>query len=198
LHGFGNYPVHVRLLIVVAACGSAGRPAPVVGNAARSCTEAAVGLERATRGVRAPETSVADAMRVRCATDAWPAAAIDCFATMHEGDLGRCARRLDDRSREAMFAVIGGDRGRGAITVARARLAGLSIGVADCDAFVAAVTALLDCERVPVEARVELGNETASMWHLPSELSADAHARMSAACAESLAELQARAVGAGC
>ena len=193
-----------RALILAVACGSSAKPAPMIptapiANATRTCVEAAAGLERATRGVRDPESSIFDAMRGRCFDDAWPVAAIDCFAVMGEGDLGRCAGGLVDVSRNQMFAVLGAGGGRGAIAVARARLATLAVGVAECDRFVTAVAAVLGCEQMPLDARVELGNETATFWDLPTKgLSPDAQQRMAAVCGQSLAQLQQQAVGVGC
>lgn len=173
--------------------------APVISNQTRTCTEAAVGLESATRGVRDPDATIVEPMRARCADDAWPTSAIDCFATMREGELGKCAAGLADAPREHLFAVLGGGGGRGAIAVARARLGTLSVGIAECDQFVTAVAAVLDCERMPLDTRVELGNETAGFWDLPTHgLSADAQRRMAEVCGQSLAQLQQQASGVGC
>lgn len=192
-------------LLVVAACGGAAAQKPaavasVAGSAPASCGQAAAGLEQATRSVRAPETSVVVAMHARCSEDAWPVAAIECFAKMTEGDLGRCARALPDGTRDRMFAVLGGgEPDRAAIAIARARLEAMQLGVAQCDRFVAAVSAVLTCEHMPIEARVQLGNETADFWVLPSEgLPEDARKRISDACGDSLAELQQQATDAGC
>ena len=194
-------------LLLVAACGGAAtasqptQPARrVPSNAATSCREAAAGLEQATRGVREPESSVVIEMHARCTEDLWPVAAIDCFARMHEGDLGRCARALPDRLRDRMFAVLGGGvPDRAAIALARARLESMQVGVGECDRFVAAVHAVLTCEQMPIEARVQLGNETADFWDLPTEgLPADAQRRMADACGASLQQLQQQAHDAGC
>jgi hypothetical protein len=188
--------------LVVVACGGSATPPPAkpVGNSATSCSEAAVGLEHATRGVRAPESSVLVAMRARCGEDMWPVAAIECFAKMREGELGRCARALPEEARGHMFnELAGGATDRAAIAIARARLEILEVGVGECDRFVAAVAVVLTCEQMPIEARVELGNETASFWDLPTHgLPADAQARMAAACGDSLAQLREQAKNAGC
>jgi hypothetical protein len=150
--------------------------------------------------VRAPESSVFDAMRERCETDAWPAVAVTCFAKMREGDLGRCAKELPESMRNAMFAVFGGGPpDRAAIEVARARLSILAVGVPECDQFVTAVSTALGCEAMPLETRVQLGNETADFWDLPTtDLSAEVHQRMASVCGESLVALQAQVRNVGC
>ena len=187
---------------MLVGCGAAPHPAPVpVANVAavHSCREAAAGIERATRDVRAPETSVVRAMDARCEDDRWEGVAIECFATMHEGELARCAKLLGDGSRGAMLAEISGGGGRAAIEVARVRLGQLALGVGECDRFVAAVTTVLGCEQMPLDARVELGNETSEMWDLPTQgLPEDAQRRMAEACGVSLRELQTEAANAGC
>jgi hypothetical protein len=198
--------MRVVALIVLASCGGAP-PAPKpaapdssIGHATATCSEAAVGLEQATRGVRAPDSSVLMAMRSRCTDDNWPAAAAHCFALMHEGDLGHCARMLPDDARNRMFVLLGGGQpDRMAITIARARLEGLQVGVGACNDFVSAVATVLTCEQMPIDARVQLGNETADFWDLPTHgLPDDARKRMTDACGASLAELQQEAHDAGC
>jgi hypothetical protein len=175
-------------------------PPPRVANATNTCSDAAVGLEQATRGVRAPDSSVLLAMRGRCTEDNWPVVAIDCFAKMREGDLGHCARALPDDARNKMFGVLGGGQpDRMAITIARARLDGLEVGVASCNRFVAAVASVLSCEQMPLDKRVQLGNETADFWDLPTHgLSEDVQKRMGDVCGASLAELEQQARDAGC
>lgn len=189
-------------LVVLAACSHAPPPpsAAPIANATRSCSDAAAGLERSTKSVRAPDLSVLQAMRERCAADAWSAAAIDCFASMQEGELGTCARQLPEQARDAMFGVLGGgEQTRTTIALARARLETLQVGVAECDRFVTAVHAVLACEGMPVEARAQLGAETADFWDLPTQgLSPDAQHRMADVCGASLRELEHQATGAGC
>lgn len=191
------------LLLVAAGCGGSPRTQRGVATANRepSCAEAAVGLEQATRGVRAPDSSLVVPMRARCNDDRWPLTAVACFAHMTEGDLGRCARALPDDARTHMFAIVlnGGVSDRAAIVITRARLDGLAVGVATCDRFVAAVSAVLTCEQMPLDARVQLGNETVDFWDLPTHgLSEGAQRRMENACGASLASLEQQARDVGC
>lgn len=188
-------------VLVVTACASSPAPktAPIA-SSAPSCSDAAFGLEQATRGVRAPESSILDVMKMRCTADAWPVPAIQCFANMHEGELGKCARVLPDDGRKRLFGALGADEDdRMQIVLARARLEGLEVGVTECNQFVAAVAAMLTCDAMPLDKRVQLGNETADFWDLPTHgLPEEAHRRMSNACGASLAELQQTAQSVGC
>lgn len=197
-------------LLLLVACSSSTtatepkRPspgvAPVIAHATHSCADAALGLESSTKGVRSPDQVVFETLVKRCESDSWPVTAIDCFAKMIEGDLGKCSRPLDERTREAMFAVLAGSELDGAgILIARARLDQLSVGIPACDQFVTAVSAVLTCEGMPVDTRVQLGNETASFWSLPTDrLGEDDLRRMSEVCGESLATLSQQAAGVGC
>src|SRR5262249_22559336 len=135
-----------------------------------------------------------------CGEDRWPVVAIECFAKMHEGELGTCARELPDDARDHMFQVLAtGAPELGAIAIARTRLQLVQVGVGECDRFVAAVAIVLTCEQMPVEARLELGNQTAELWSLPTKgLPDDAQRRMAAVCSQSLADLQREAQDAGC
>jgi hypothetical protein len=173
---------------------------PVANLVTRTCSDAAAGLERATRGIRAPEDTVLAPMRTRCTEDAWSVEAIECFAAMQPDDLGACAGKLSKTPREAMLAVLAGIHDdRAAVAVVVARLATLKVGVPACDQFVAAVATVMTCEGLPLETRVQLGNETADFWSLPtSGLPPDAQAKMTSACGESLAALQRESTGAGC
>ncbi|MBV8756254.1 MAG: hypothetical protein JO257_03195, partial [Deltaproteobacteria bacterium] len=132
--------MRLAVLLCLAACSTpAARPSPVEPApsepiaspvaVAHSCSDAAVGLERATKGVRAPDTTVFDAMRGRCTDDAWPLAAIECFAMMKEGDVAKCARELHDGVRDRMFAVLSGGNDRGSLALARARLDAMTVPV---------------------------------------------------------------------
>lgn len=198
--------MRVAALVLIASCGGSSpaaqpaKPVAPIGHATATCSEAAVGLEQATRGVREPDSTVLLPMRMRCTEDNWPADAAHCFALMHEGDLGHCAKMLPDDARNRMFALLGGGQAdRMAITIARARLEGLQVGVGACNDFVNAVANVLTCEQMPIDARVQLGNETADFWDLPTHgLPEDAQKRMTDACGASLAELQQAAHDAGC
>jgi hypothetical protein len=198
--------VRAALLLLV-ACSSAAKPQPArPGNAAEpiannthSCSDAALGIENATKGVREPDRAVFETLRQRCLEDRWPAAAVDCFATMAEGELGTCAHDLPDQTRESIFAVLAGHEPGGSIVVTRARLQQLQVGVPECDRFVSAVTTALSCERMSIDTRLQLGNETADFWSLPTDrLSREDKLRISEACGQSLASLQQHALGVGC
>jgi hypothetical protein len=199
--------VRTLLLLCVAACSApAARPAPAAPaepiaapKVSHTCSDAAVGIERATKGVRSPDTTVFDAMRSRCEDDHWSTAAIECFANLKEGEIGKCARELHDAVRDNMFAVLaGGTADRGSLAIARARLDAMALPIAECDRFVKGVSAVLSCEQMPLETRIQLGNDTADFWNLPEELPADAQQRMAAACGQSLSALQQHASGLGC
>jgi hypothetical protein len=196
----------VRIAVVLlVACSSGPRREPVavaqpaIAHGTHSCADAALGLSNATRGVRAPEHDVFDALRQRCLEDVWPAIAVDCFARMAEGDLGKCSRSLSDAMRETVFAALAGNQPRAGIYVTRARLQQLQVGVPECDRFVSAVTNALSCERLTLEDRLQLGNETADFWSLPTNrLSPEDKQRISEACGQSLASLERQAHDVGC
>ena len=193
----------VLLAVLLGACSSQAKPAAQleqpIANGTHSCADAALGLENASRGVRAPDHRVFDTLRARCIEDAWPVAAVDCFATMAEGDLGRCARNMPDAMREAIFAALAGKEPGTNIYVTRARLQQLQVGVPECDRFVAAVTTVLSCERLAIDLRLTLGNETADFWSLPtSRLSTEDKLRIASACGQSLASLERQALDVGC
>lgn len=174
--------------------------APVLENkVAASCEHAAHGLEGATRGVREPDVIVFDVLLAQC-RDGWRTDALDCFAKMREGDLGRCARVLDERQRESLFASLAGNGPNLAgLAVARARLEQLNVGIADCDRFVNAVTSALGCDGLPLEVRLQLGNETAHFWSLPTErLAPDDRQRMSQVCVSSFETLAKETAPVGC
>jgi hypothetical protein len=169
-------------------------------NSARGCGEAAAGLERATRGIRPPEESILQPMRSLCVEDAWPATAIDCFATMHPDDLGKCVGQVEPKHRDALFAVIAGnDRDQAALAIVVARLANVKVGIAECDRFVEAVSTAMSCEQLSLDQRHDLGNETVDFWSLPTHgLPPDAVERMGKACGESLDALHQQVAAVGC
>lgn len=140
-----------------------------------------------------------DALRLRCIEDRWPVAAVDCFAEMAEGDLGTCSRDLPDTIRETIFATLAGKDPGGNIYVTRARLERVQVGVPVCDRFVSAVTTVLSCDKLALAERLQLGNETAEFWSLPtSRLSVEDKQRISDVCGQSLASLEQHAHGVGC
>lgn len=186
-----------------AGSGSAAGPAPASALApdeSRGCGDAAAGLERITRGVRAPEAHVHDALRARCMRDVWPAEAIACFAHGTEADLGTCAALLPVKARDRMFELLGGGaKDRVAIAIALSRLSQLKVGIPECDRFIELVSRMLVCDRMAIETRAQLGTEMADFWSLPtSGLPADAQLRMADVCGRSTAALEQQAVAAGC
>jgi hypothetical protein len=194
-------------LILLAACSSPQKPAPVIAqqtpvanHTTHTCAQAALGLENATRGVRAPDHEVFDEIKLSCTQASWSAVAVHSFAEMHEGDLGRCAKELLDGQRDKLFDVLSGNQpDQRGIAVAQARLQSLQVGIPACDQFITAVTTILTCEQVPIETRVQLGQETAEFWALPTaRLGAEDLQRMSEVCGASLASLTSQAQGAGC
>ena len=187
--------------MALCACSHGGAPANApIENTARGCGEAAAGLERATRGLRPPEESILGPMRALCVEDAWPAVAIDCFATMTPDDLGKCAGMVDAKHREALFARISGlDHDKAALAILVARLANVKVGIAECDGFVTAVSRAMSCEGLSLEERHGLGSETVDFWSLnTSRLPPDAVAKMVRACGESLSALQTQVAAVGC
>jgi hypothetical protein len=168
-----------------------------VENVTRTCTEAAVGLEGGTKSIRPPESSIIDVMRGLCHDDRWSAEVIECFALMHEGDLGRCAGQLPDESRKAMFAALGGSD-ETTIAIARVRLEGMHVGVGPCDQLFTTVHDLLACERLDPATRATLGSSAADLWDLPARIPPDAAARMATVCQQALDEITRQAMAAGC
>jgi hypothetical protein len=197
-------------LLVLAACGGGQQSTPeqkapsdgvpLSHHVSRDCRHAATGLSGATRGVRDPETDVVDGLIDRCQRDGWPSDAVDCFAQMAEGELGRCAKLLEERAREGMFAVLAGNEPSAAgLYVAKARLQQVQVGIESCDRFVAAVTTILACDGLSIEMRLQLGNETAQFWSLPTDrLAADDRQRMSQVCVTSLETLAKETAPVGC
>lgn len=185
---------------------SAPPPAPPVPNtiaaSTGSCNEAAFGIDRGTRDLRGPDQPIVAPLRARCVEDAWSADAIDCFTKMAPNDLGRCAGLLDEPRREKLFAVIAGNASttdRATLGVAIAKLQALRSGIPECDNFFNAVERILGCNEMPIQIRIQLGNETVDSWALPtSRLPADAIKRMAVVCDQTRGELEQRAVGAGC
>jgi hypothetical protein len=200
------------LALLAAGCGSSPHPAaapapaatapapPVIANTKRTCQDAAVGLQRGTRALRAPERDVVEPMRRLCVGDGWPAATIECFAQMHEGDFGRCAAPLSKPERQRLFDRISdGENERIAVASALVQLSTLQVGIAECDRFIETVAHVLVCDSMALDVRAQLATETADFWSLPtSGLPADAQLRMAEVCGKSTAALKQHAVDAGC
>ena len=201
---------------LAAGCGSAAAPAPrepapappvpreaappePIDQAARACKEAAVGIERGTKSLRPPERSVLEPVLALCVDDAWPAASVECFANMDEGDFGRCAGALPERARKRLLNRVAG--GGDGVTVATVlvKLSALQVGIPECDEFVTAIAHVLVCEAMPIELRAQLGTQMVDFWSLPtSGLPADAQLRMADVCGRSTVALAQQAAGAGC
>ena len=197
--------MRAALVFLASGCWSSAQPPPappVPQQAAHSCTDAAIGLERGTKNVRLPDQELLGPMKSRCVEDAWPAGAIDCFAKMGEDELGHCAGLLDQRDRDKLFTALGGGSGYGDRTelmLITAKVAAMQTGVPACDDFISAVGRVLACDFMPIDARIQLGNDTADFWALPtSGLPADAVKRMTSICDQSRVDLEQRAGGQGC
>lgn len=192
-------------LLTVVGCGEKPAPAPPVPTSepvaakAPTCTDAAAAIERGTRDLREPDSSVLEVVQRQCVEAGWSAAAIACFAKLGPEDLARCSLELEPMPRDRLFSALGIGADEATLAIARARLAALQVGIPECDRFVGAVGAVLACEGMPIATRAQLGAETADFWSLPTaKLSADARARMGSVCARSLAALEQQAVDAGC
>ena len=203
----GGYPVPVRIALVlvlaVVACRAAPSAAPlVIGNRAPTptCADAAAGLARGANDPGDPDVDLMPPLRARCEHDGWPSGARACFAAMRDTDLGRCAAELPGGQRAALFDVLSGGTGdRGQLALTRARLQATATGLASCDRYIAQVATTLGCEAMPLDQRLSLGQETATMWVVPlSRLPAKQRDQMSAACAASTENLQHQDQRAGC
>jgi hypothetical protein len=189
--------------LILIACGSTPPPTPqpsppiVEPQPLRTCAEAAIGIEQATRSVRPPDESIVQQMRARCADDSWSASVIDCFAQMSEGDLTHCAEKLSEQSRHALFAALGGTD-EAAIAIAKLRLANMHVGIPTCDALWVTTGEYLACDAIPIGTRAEVGPQIADSWNLPEHLPANAQARMTEVCTKSRETLLQQAVAFGC
>jgi hypothetical protein len=198
------------LILAIAACGGASiRPEPPpaaeapLANVARPCSDAAAGIERATKSLREPESSVLQPMKERCEQDTWPPAAVDCFATMAEGDVRKCVGLLADRAQTAMLAVLTTGGGVSPILAAQIRLSSLVVNIPECDQLIHSIVFVLGCQQISVKTRVVLAESTGDFWSLPPQLPADARARMAKVCADTsndsgFFELTTQAHQAGC
>lgn len=194
--------IAAALLLVIACRAAPPPPAPVIANTAAtpSCAVAAARLAHGAADPADPDVDLFSPLRARCEQDAWPGSARACFAAMGDAELGRCAAELSGTQRAALFDVLDGGAGdRGQLALARARLEGLAVGLDACDRYIAHVATALGCEAMPLDARLSLGRETASMWDVTmTPLPADDRQKLGAACDESLAYLERQEVRAGC
>jgi hypothetical protein len=168
-------------------------PATSIARPAHSCSDAAHGLGGATRGVRDPESPIIDELAARCASDGWPADARDCFAVMREGELERCAGKLSPDLSTALLALLGEQT---SLEQARAQLASITVGIVPCDAYLAAVRKALDCNRLAVDVRAQLGAEEANFWSIPmGRLDAAGKQQIAERCVRGLEQLRAAVDG---
>ena len=194
--------IAAALLLVIACRAAPPPPAPVIANTATTptCSDAAARLARGAADPADPDVDLFSPLRAHCEQDAWPGAARACFAAMRETELGQCAAELSGSQRAALFDVLSGGTGdRGQLALARARLQGLAVGLDACDRYIAHVATALGCEAMPLDERLSLGRETASMWDVTRmPLHADDRLKLGAACDESLAYLERQELRVGC
>ncbi|MDX2091237.1 MAG: hypothetical protein SFX73_25485 [Kofleriaceae bacterium] len=199
--------VVISLSGAIAGCGPAARsmpppapPVPVAPVVMKTCADAAIGIERVTKDIRPPDVELLGPVRARCIEDGWTMAAIECFAGMQGDDLVACTRELPEAQRAPLVAQVTGNQATDAqVAEIVSKLAALQVGIARCDQFVSAVANVMGCKGMTLEARVNLGNETADFWSLPTaSLNGDARARIDEACGESLHALQQQAADVGC
>lgn len=191
------------VVLVIAGCAATTPPSPVLAAlapaAAKTCDDAAIGFAAATIAMHAPDVSLIEPVRALCASDHWPVAAIECFSGMGADELVKCARQLGGTGRDTLYRELAGTGDEATVEVTRARLAKVEVGIVECDQFVAEVSVVLTCERLPIEQRVSLGNQTVELWDLPTKrLTGDVYSRMARACGDSLAGLKQAATSAGC
>ena len=120
---------------------------------------------------------------------------------MKEDDLTRCSRNLPANQRENLLATLVGNSADDTEELAAivTKLQALQVGILNCDRFVQAVSVTMSCRGLASTARIQLGNETADFWSLPTtRLSIEDRAKMAAACGESLEALQQQATDVGC
>ena len=196
--------MRVGFVLLLGGCWSSAQPPPappVPTPAAHNCTDAAIGLERGTKNVRLPDQELLGPMKIRCLEDAWPGAAIDCFAKMGADELGHCAGMLDESDRDKLFTALGGGAGygdRAELAQVAAKVASIQTGIPACDDFHLVLGRVLVCEYMPINTRIQIGTEAAD-WSLPpTGLSNDMVKRMTQVCDVARGELEQRAVGAGC
>jgi hypothetical protein len=189
------------------------KPAPAVPIATpivempKTCTDAAFGIDRVTKDLRPPEQEIVPPMRTRCQQEAWSQAAIDCFAKLasdtpaDDSELAICVGRLPIEQRAPLLVEIRGTQPDQTAELAdvATKLATLTVGIASCDKFVAAVARMMECTTLGADARIQLGNETIEAWNLPMhKVSLQDKAKLAGACNQSLESLKRHATDLAC
>ena len=176
----------------------------------KTCTDAAFGIDRATKDLHPPDQEIVPPMRTRCQRDEWPQLAIDCFARLAsdsadaatgESEIATCVGRLPIAQRAPMLLEIRGEQPDQTAELAEVvtKLGTLQVGIASCDRFVAAVTRMMDCQGLAMDARIQLGNETVEAWNLPMhKVSLQDKAKLAGACMQSLESLERHATALAC
>lgn len=164
-----------------------------------TCSDAAHGLEGATRGVREPDRALYDGVVSLCGEDTWGENALTCFAEMAEGDLVRCAKLLEAPKRTRLFDLITSGESVTALAVLRYQLDELSPELPACHDFRGAVIAALGCGGMSLALRVRLGSDTADYLRLPTARLDEAGKQSIAdTCTRSLAQLREQTATIGC
>jgi hypothetical protein len=189
------------------------KPAPAVPVAEpiaempKSCADAAFGIDRVAKDLHPPEQEIVPPMRTRCARDQWSQKAIECFANLAtedptgESDLAVCVGRLPIGERASLLVEIKGAQPDQTAELADVitKLGALTVGIASCDRFVAAVARMMDCPALDADARIQLGTETVEAWSLPMhKVSLQDKAKLAGACTQSLESLKRHATDLAC
>ncbi|MGE0396142.1 MAG: hypothetical protein AB7T06_05415 [Kofleriaceae bacterium] len=200
--------------LVLVGCSSPAAPPPVkpapavpiatpITEMPKTCTDAAFGIDRASKDLHPPEQEVVPAMRTRCQRDQWSQDVIECFSALAsaESDLAVCVGRLPNEERASLLVEIRGEQPDQTAELAEVvtKLATIQVGIASCDKFVAAVTRMMDCAALDADARIQLGNETVEAWNLPMhKVSLQDKAKLAGACMQSLESLKRHATDLAC
>ncbi len=136
-------------------------------------------------------------MTAQCLAGPWSNEATACFAKMKTDELGNCVALLSEAQRGEVFDELKGTD-RASVAIALLKLDRLTLGVPECDRFVATVIRVLGCEAMPVDTRVNLGVEASDLLPLPAKAPASARQRMGTVCQASLDTLKREAATIGC
>jgi hypothetical protein len=184
----------VAALVVVVACSSAKPPAGVANRPSERapCDVAATRIDHVTGAHQL------DALTARCRAD-WSADAAHCFARIANVDeLVRCAEQLRADARVQLFRMVDESRDeRVTVALRVARLAATRTGIAECDAFVAAIARVFPCKAIPFSDRMALFDTTGD-FEVFANASPKLRERVVHVCTSSLAALQQQAALAGC